>query len=585
MFRSIRWRIALPFSILIIIVTSSIGIYISNSIRQNYLNTLETQLIRQSIILSDEFPSGITAETNSFDFQAQASYWANKLDARVTIIAADGSVVGESADDLQRMDNHLNRPEIQQAKLTGQGAHIRYSNTLGYNMLYAAVPIVRDGQIEGYVRLGYPISQVENALDQVLITIFWITLAATLIAVLLGFWIASRTTLPLRRLAEAVAQLANGGFTSRIVPTTSDEVGQLTKSFSDMADRINVQIGALESEREKTAAVLAEMNDGVVIVDTNGIIQLINPAAESMFAINRDLAVGNSIIEALRQHQIVDLWRSSQNTGDVQAITLEMPARKLYLQVLATSFGKALPGSTLLLFQNMTRMRRLETIRQDFISNISHELRTPLASLKALTETLQETALDDPPAARRFLQRMETEVDSLSLMVSELLELTRIESGRVPLKMAAVSPRVLIENSVERLSLQATRAGLTVTIDCPPDLPAVLADSTRLEQVIVNLLHNAIKFTPTDGEIFVKAEHQADKIVFSVRDNGIGIPHEDLDRIFERFYKADRARSTGGTGLGLAIARHMVEAHGGTIWAMSYEGQGSTFYFTVPVSA
>lgn len=585
MFRSIRWRIALPFSILIIIVTSSIGIYISNSIRQNYLNTLETQLIRQSIILSDEFPSGITAETNSFDFQAQASYWANKLDARVTIIAADGSVVGESADDLQRMDNHLNRPEIQQAKLTGQGAHIRYSNTLGYNMLYAAVPIVRDGQIEGYVRLGYPISQVENALDQVLITIFWITLAATLIAVLLGFWIASRTTLPLRRLAEAVAQLANGDFTSRIVPTTSDEVGQLTKSFSDMADRINVQIGALESEREKTAAVLAEMNDGVVIADTNGIIQLINPAAESMFAINRDLAVGNSIIEALRQHQIVDLWRSSQNTGDVQAITLEMPARKLYLQVLATSFGKALPGSTLLLFQNMTRMRRLETIRQDFISNISHELRTPLASLKALTETLQETALDDPPAARRFLQRMETEVDSLSLMVSELLELTRIESGRVPLKMAAVSPRVLIENSVERLSLQATRAGLTVTIDCPPDLPAVLADSTRLEQVIVNLLHNAIKFTPTDGEIFVKAEHQADKIVFSVRDNGIGIPHEDLDRIFERFYKADRARSTGGTGLGLAIARHMVEAHGGTIWATSYEGQGSTFYFTVPVSA
>jgi two-component system, OmpR family, phosphate regulon sensor histidine kinase PhoR len=239
----------------------------------------------------------------------------------------------------------------------------------------------------------------------------------------------------------------------------------------------------------------------------------------------------------------------------------------------------------LLIFHNLTRMRKLETIRQDFISNISHELRTPLASLKALTETLQETALDDPPAARRFIERIETEVDSLSLIVSELLELSRIESGRVPLKMSAIDPCELIRNAMERLGLQAERAGLSVILNCPDRLPRVLADSERLEQVLVNLLHNSIKFTEAGGEIEIKA-HESDQnlVEFSIRDTGVGIAAEDLPRIFERFYKADRARSGGGTGLGLAIARHLVKAHGGDIWAESQVGKGSTFYFTIPTA-
>jgi two-component system phosphate regulon sensor histidine kinase PhoR len=584
MFRSIRWRIALPFSILIIVVTTGIGIYVSNLIRQNYLTTLENQLIRQSIILSDEFPSGISSQVSNLDYQAKADYWADKIDARVTLIAADGTVLGESDDDIQRMDNHLNRPEIQQAQQSGQGVNIRYSNTLGFDMLYAAVPIELDGQISGYVRLGYPLGQIEGTLNQIQTAIVWITLFATVMAVLLSYWVASRTTLPLRRLTETVDQVSRGNLNSRIIPTTSDEVGQLTKSFNEMADQLTAQIHALETEREKIAAVLSEMNDGVIIVDSSGKIQLINPAAANMFAINQNTVIGISLIEGLRQHQIVELWRANQRSGNVQSTIIEIPACRLYLQALATSFGKALPGSTLLLLQNMTRMRHLETVRQDFISNISHELRTPLAALKALTETLQESALDDPPAARRFLQKMETEVDSLSLMVTELLELSRIESGRVPLKMMSVSPAKLIEQSVDRLRLQAERAGLNLVIDCPPDLPDVLADPARLEQVIVNLLHNAIKFTESGGEVRIRGEHQADKILFSVQDNGIGIPREDLSRIFERFYKADRARSSGGTGLGLAIARHTVEAHAGSIWATSIEGQGSTFYFTIPVS-
>jgi two-component system phosphate regulon sensor histidine kinase PhoR len=329
------------------------------------------------------------------------------------------------------------------------------------------------------------------------------------------------------------------------------------------------------------------MTDGVIIVDRLGDVQLINPAAEAMFEIHTQEALGQSLVGTLRVHQLVELWQHCQQTGQPQIATLELPTRQLYLQGVATPLGESLPGNILMLFQNLTRLRRLETVRRDFISNISHELRTPLASLKALTETLQEGALDDPPAARRFLQRMETEVDALSLMVSELLELSRIESGKVPLRLNPVSPCSLLADAVERLRLQAERAGLQIQISCPEDLPEVLADASRLEQVIVNLLHNAIKFTPSGGQIFISTQpYPSDPqlLQFSVKDTGIGIPAKDLPRIFERFYKTDRARASGGTGLGLAIARHIIEAHGGRLWADSREGQGSTFSFTIPVS-
>jgi two-component system phosphate regulon sensor histidine kinase PhoR len=241
-------------------------------------------------------------------------------------------------------------------------------------------------------------------------------------------------------------------------------------------------------------------------------------------------------------------------------------------------------GEVLMVFQNLTRVRRLETVRRDFISNISHELRTPLASLKALVETLQEGALEDPPAARRFLKQMEIEIDNLTQMVQEVLELTRIESGRVPLELKTIDPCEFLDSSIERMKLQAERAGLTLRLECTPDLPAVRADSGRMMQVFVNLIHNAIKFTQPGGEIIVSASPQEKEVVFSVKDTGVGIASEDLTRIFERFYKADRSRSGGGTGLGLSIARHMVEAHGGRIWVESELNVGSTFYFTLPMA-
>ena len=362
------------------------------------------------------------------------------------------------------------------------------------------------------------------------------------------------------------------------------ELEELALAIKVAHDQLNMQVEDLESERSQLAAILFEMSDGVIIVDGKGNVQLINPAVRSFFEINEERLLGKSLIETFRHHQLVEIWQRCFETGQSQVVVLDFVARKLYLQCVATPLGNTQPQNILLLLTDLTRLRHLETIRQDFIHNISHELRTPLASLKALTETLLEGAMEDPPAARKFLQSMETEVDALSLMVSELLELSRIESGRVPLKLQPSSPCELLTKVVERLSLQSERAGLTLATHCDPEITPILADPSRMEQVLVNLLHNAIKFTPEGGRIDLFASQEGEAVLFSIQDTGAGIPAGDLNRIFERFYKTDRARRSGGTGLGLAISRHLVEAHGGKIWAESVEGQGSTFFFTVPTT-
>ncbi len=587
MFRSIRWRIGIPYVLLIVVTMTGLGLYLSNFMRQTYLNNLQAQLSAEARLASEIVTPSLANGDTSDALDQLAKTWASQIGTRVTIIARDGVVLGESHENRAEMDNHSDRPEILQASESGQGIITRYSQTLSDFLMYLAVPVMDGDRLIGYVRVALPLKEIEANIKHLQNTLLSITLLATFIAVLLAIWIPGRTMRPLRDLTQAATQISSGLLESAsltgqaTLPTSNDEIGQLTRAFNNMAVQLRSQIEALETERSKIAAVLNVMTDGVVIVDSDGIIQLLNPAAESMFEVSQQTALGTSLMEALRDHQIAELWQRCQESGERQFTTIEIGTRNLYLHGAAASLGEMLPGNTLLLFQNLTRLRRLETVRRDFISNISHELRTPLASLKALTETLQEGALDDPQSARHFLERIETEVDALSLMVSELLELSRIESGRVPLKMTPSSPLTLITQAVERLRLQAERANLDLKVECREDLPLVLADEDRLVQVLVNLLHNAIKFTAEGGQIRVGAKEQDETVLFSVDDTGIGIPEEDLTRIFERFYKTDRARASGGTGLGLAISRHLVESHGGSIWAESVEGKGSSFYFTI----
>ncbi|MFN2111890.1 MAG: sensor histidine kinase [Anaerolineales bacterium] len=361
------------------------------------------------------------------------------------------------------------------------------------------------------------------------------------------------------------------------------DIGPLLYAIEILLNSLDLQIKDAESEAEILRTVLDLITDGIVMINERGDIISLNPAAEEIFQIKTEKAQGRTVAEVLRQFQWIELYRTCLETQLETSATVEIPSQKVFLQGFAIPLSEVLPGYILMLFQDLSQLRRLETTRQDFISNLSHELRTPLASLKALSETLQEGALEDPEAARRFLGRMETEVDALTQMVSELLELSRIESGRVPLDLKLTSPGTLLSRSFERMRTQADRKNLEIEIQTQENLPRIQVDPRRVEQVLVNLLHNAIKFSDGGNRIILAAYRDLGSVVFSVEDFGTGIPEQDLDRIFERFYKTDQARSSGGTGLGLSIAKHIVEAHRGRIWVESSFNQGSRFFFSIPI--
>ena len=403
-------------------------------------------------------------------------------------------------------------------------------------------------------------------------------LSLSIILFLVAAWFAWRYY-DLKKRVDEYARLA------RIAPerlsTDLKQIENLSNAVASLKIHFEDQLSTLNSENARLSTVLEQLTDGVIIVDANGLIQFANPAAQKLFEISN--APGHSVTEVVRNHQLVDAWRRCQQTNEMQSESVELPARHQFLQLIAIPDTHA--SGSLLLVQDLTRVRRLETVRRDFISNVSHELRTPLASLKALTETLQSGALSDPEAGPRFLGRISTEVDALTQMAQELLDLSRIESGQVELILAPLAPKSLVISAADRMRMQAERAGLRLSIKCEDGLPNIRADKSRLEQVLVNLIHNAVKFTKPGGDISLETESTVGGIRFAVRDSGVGIPTESLTRIFERFYRVDKSRTGSGTGLGLSISKHIIEAHGGKIWAESNEGRGSVFYFVIPINS
>ena len=582
-FHSIRWRIAVAYVVLILLTMLGLTVFVSDQVRRARLVELEAQLLAEARLMADGIEpllrEGQTVET----LDALTKRWADSLGARVTLIGVDGTVLGESHTDRSEMDNHLGRPEVQQALNDGQGSSIRYSQTVGYEMMYGAARVMDsvEEQSLGIVRVSLSVRQIEASVGRLRQTILTAALITALVAVLMALVIAERTARPVRRLTRVAERLAGGDLSARLFPTTRDEVGQLTLAFNHMAEQLREKVTRLAEEGGRLAAVLEYMADGVLITDAAGQVRLINPAAAQLLETSEEAALEQSIARVVRHHQIVEVWRRCRKQGGEQVEAVEVSHHGLFLQVIVTPFREADVRGYLIILQDLTRVRRLETVRRDFISNISHELRTPLAGLKALVDTLRDGALEDPPAAQRFLNHMDTEVDALTQMVQELLELSRVESGKAPLRLIPTPVAEVVIPPIERLRPQAERAELAVTVSLPPRLPLILADAERAQQVITNLVHNAIKFTPAGGMVSVSAEPSGDEVVVSVRDTGVGIPADDLTRIFERFYKADRARSGGGTGLGLAIAKHIVQGHGGRIWAESVQEQGSAFHFSL----
>ncbi|MGD2166117.1 MAG: ATP-binding protein [Anaerolineae bacterium] len=599
MFRSLRWRIAIPYLLLILLAMGGLSFYLSDLVRQSHLADLRGKLTAEARLIGDAVGEGAAWDEAGGQFDGLAQHYADLLDARLTFIGADGIVLGESHADRTEMDSHLGRPEVQEALESGQGSSTRFSRTVGYEMMYAAIPVRSGENVRGFARVALPVSEVEAHVARLRRVTLIAAAVASLGAAVLAIVMAERVARPVRRLTGVVRRMTAGDLDARLLPATEDEIGELTRSFNQMANRLRETINSVTEQQNRLSAVLDNMADGVLITDDQGLVRLINPAAAACLGTDVERALGLSFAQAARDHRIIELWQRCYKERVEQVEPVEMDRQDAFLQVVVTPLRDSEDRSCLIILQDLTRMRQLETVRRDFISNISHELRTPMASLKALVDTLRDGALQDPPAARRFLDRMDTEVDALTQMVQELLQLSRIESGRAPIRLEPVNVIEVVGPPVERLRTQAERAELDLSVDVPAEPLSVLADVDRMQQVVTNLVHNAIKFTPAGGSIQVSIRefgrfdegHPMDEladlgpgdwVLITVEDTGVGIPSTDLPRIFERFYKADRARSGGGTGLGLAIAKHIVQAHDGHIWAESVEDQGSSFYVALP---
>lgn len=356
---------------------------------------------------------------------------------------------------------------------------------------------------------------------------------------------------------------------------------------SQLERNYNNQVALAEFQKQRNQTVMHHMADGVILLNEKGEVRLINRAASEILDITESDAIGQLFSSIAWHHQLIDLWQACRSSLEEQRQMIELDRQGAFLEAIFTPIQPQEGARFLVVLQDLTRIRRLESIRRDFISNVSHELLTPIASVKAVVETLEDGAIDDPAVAKRFLSRAADEVDAMTQLVNELLTLTRIESGVTEFKFGSTAVAELLLRPVERFAEQAGRKEIELVVDVPFDLPPVVADCEQIWQVVRNFLHNAIKHTPSGGKVQLSAEKQNQEIVITIQDTGVGIHPDDLPRIFERFYKADRSRNrdaVSGTGLGLAIAKHIVLAHQGRIWADSNLGKGSTFYFSLPIA-
>ena len=583
MLRSIQWRIAIPIVLLIIISLGILGYYIVSTVRDTQTANLRFQLETDAKIIAQH--TRLILTDNRYQLTDEINTLAESTGARITIITVDGTVLADSIEEASAMENHAQRPEIIDALATGRGESTRYSTTLQQQMMYLAVPIVQQGKTVGLARTALPMKTVEQSINRVAVPVILAIAVTSILAVLAAALIARATSRSIRQLTRAAKQIATGELDQQIMVNARDEIGELAHAFNEMSQSLKKTIAGIEEEGNKLSTVLSTMADGVIMTDDERTVVMANTAAEYLFDFKESNILGQPLIQAVYDYEIDEIAKGCLNLSQEQSTQLELGLSRTFIRAIAVPLRVERFAGVLLLFQDLTQMRNLQTTRREFVGNVSHELRTPLSTIKAIVETLANGAIEDRAKTSDFLAKIDAEVDKLTQMVGELTELSRIETGQIELNREKINLRQLIDEVINRIAPQAERQKIAISNDIPAELPYPQADRERIGQVIQNLLHNAIKFTPPSGNVVISSEYKRHLVVVSVTDNGIGISSEDLPHVFERFYKADKARSGGGTGLGLAIAKHIIQAHGGAIWAQSQQGKGSTFSFNLPIKS
>jgi len=585
---NVQHKIALLFIIISAIILLGVFFYLSNNLKGYTYNRIKSNVSKQ-ISLCKSYLSDIPLkDIASYDLDEIADKIGRDLDLRVTIIGLDGTVYGDSeleGEALRKVENHLYRPEVQQALKSGIGESRRFSTTIKKDFLYIA-SVLNKNDTKGIIRLSISLSEIEHLSNRLKQTLGYSLLAAFFLSVLISYSASYFISRPLKEMSWASQDIAHGNYSKKITIQSNDEMGDLASAFNYMSEQVKARIEEVGESKSRLEAVFLSMFEGVMVVDVNGSILLINEALKNFLKINEE-PLGRKPIEVIRNLQIQEIVDNTlpSNSGLIsQEISTLLPEEKVLL-VHATPIRKEgnIEGAVLV-FHDVTDLRKLEKVRQDFVANVSHELRTPISSIKGYAETLLEGALKDKENAKDFLKIILADSNRLATLIDDLLNLSKIESDKLAMETKPYKLLPLAEKVVASLKGQIDNKSINIKINIPKNIPDILGDETRIKQVLLNLIDNAIKYNHPNGEISITACEINSFIKVDITDTGIGISNKDLPRLFERFYRADKARSRelGGTGLGLSIVKHIIQAHNGEVFVQSVEGQGSTFSFTIP---
>ena len=579
-----RARLILSYLLISLATLLVMFVYLNHSLRQMFSEHTVSKLEMKAHVtgqhLSNTLPTNFNYDTvDEIVDKIDTEYFV-----RITFIDPSGAVWGDTAyegDALKEMDNLQDRPEIQTALAEGKGDATRFSDIHETEIRYFAIPVLRESLVIGVCRVAIPVHRMPGFSERLRLTYILaigIGLASTLI---LGLIAAKIVTSPIRRFLQTAKMIADGRISVKVSNNSSDELGRLTQHFSHMADRVKHQIHEISQERDRLETILANMVEGVLLIDEKFAIVYANPAAVLMLNLSADYR-GNPLIEIIRDPRLQELLTKSQDTRESAFAELRLVGTaERETEITAVP----VVDEYLVVIHDVSQLRKLERVRVDFVTNVSHEIRTPLTSIQGFAETLLTGALNDSNTNRRFVEKILQQSSALSRLVTDLLDLSRLESGVATLTLEPCELGVFRAPLLNLFGPVFDDAKLTFDWEVADDMPMVMVDKRLMEQTFANLIDNAIKYTSAGGKITVSSSISDSEVVVHIRDTGIGISSDMLPRIFERFYRVDKARSSEirGTGLGLAIAKHILLQHDGRIWAESVLGEGSVFHFALPL--
>jgi two-component system phosphate regulon sensor histidine kinase PhoR len=581
------WRIYFYFFVSTIVALAITALYATRSLRQFHQDQVANDLLVRARMVANEV-SAFSLDAEPARIDELCKKLGRLTMTRITVVLPSGQVIGDSDEDPARMENHRNRPEIATALDSRTGRSVRYSDTIHRTLMYLAIPVVRDGTVVAAVRASMPLSVIDWALRSVYRHMLIGGAIVAILVAVVAFYMSRRITRPLEDMRHVAEKLANGELTARVAVPSGVEVGALGRTLNQMAEQLSDRLDTITRQRNEQQAVLASMVEGVLAVDTDGRILDLNDAAARLLDLDPGHARGRTIQETVRNRELqefIGAALASPTPSEQEIVLYGNEERFLQLHGTALSDRSGSRIGAVVVLNDITRMKRLETVRRDFVANVSHELKTPIAALKGCVETLESDMPPSPEESRRFFALMTQNVDRLEAIVEDLLSLSRIEfdaeRGRVPLDQGSVCD--VLQGAVRTFTPRAQAKKISLSVECPGDLAAPI-NAMLLEQAVGNLIDNAIKYSDENTRVVVSGAFAGDDIEIRVADQGPGIERKHLPRIFERFYRVDqaRSRSLGGTGLGLAIVKHIALAHRGSVGVASAPGEGSTFTIRIP---